>query len=199
MNKKWKSALALAAFGTFAAYQPVHAQQAQQAQQQPIIDGQAADVSVNEVLGTVVKVDHKKRDMTVKGPQGAEVDLHAGPEVRNFDQIKAGDKIRLAYQAALITDIKKAPYDTQPSLKILTDGAVAKPGTLPGVAVARTIQITGRIIGMEHKYGFIVVEGPRGRQRSFNVPNRQLLDQLQVGDLVQATYNEDLLLRVSKN
>src|SRR5262245_43341478 len=48
--------------------------------------GKAAAVATAEITATVVSVDKATRTITLKGPQRT-VDLVAGDEVRNFDQI----------------------------------------------------------------------------------------------------------------
>jgi len=54
--------------------------------------GKAAAVATVEVTATVVAIDKATRTVTLKGPQRT-VDVVAGDEVKNFDQIKVGDQI----------------------------------------------------------------------------------------------------------
>jgi hypothetical protein len=45
--------------------------------------------------------------VTLKGPQGNVVDVVAGDEVKNFDQIKVGDFVVVRYAEALTLELRK--------------------------------------------------------------------------------------------
>src|SRR5688572_5456273 len=76
--------------------------------------GKAAIVATAEVTATVVAVDKATRTVTLKGPQRT-VDIVAGDAVRNFDQIKVGDRVVAKYVEALTLELKKtkAPADAK--------------------------------------------------------------------------------------
>ncbi len=42
---------------------------------------------------TVGAIDHENRTGTLKFPDGTTATFKAGPEVRNFDQVKVGDQV----------------------------------------------------------------------------------------------------------
>ena len=50
---------------------------------------------------TITAIDPKTRGVTLKGPQGNEVVIVAGPEVKNFAQMKVGDNVDVQYLEAL--------------------------------------------------------------------------------------------------
>ena len=62
--------------------------------------GKAALVATAEITATVVAVDKATRTVTLKGPQRT-VDVVASDEVRNFDQIRVGDRLVVKYVEAL--------------------------------------------------------------------------------------------------
>ena len=51
--------------------------------------GKAAAVAAVEVVATVVAIEKATRTVTIRGPEGKAVDIVAGDEVKNFDQIRA--------------------------------------------------------------------------------------------------------------
>ena len=53
--------------------------------------------------GKVTAVDPATRTITLQGANGNTVDVLAGPEVRNFQQIKPGDTLTLDYYCLLYT------------------------------------------------------------------------------------------------
>jgi len=50
-------------------------------------------VRTTRVTATVARIDYAKRAVTVEGPNGKAVVVHAGPEVQRFNEIKKGDQI----------------------------------------------------------------------------------------------------------
>ena len=57
---------------------------------------------------TVVKVDHDTRMITLRGADGDEATIEAGPEVKNLDQLKAGDLVTAHFQRALALELLPA-------------------------------------------------------------------------------------------
>jgi ammonia channel protein AmtB len=58
-------------------------------------EGATADLM--QITAKVDAVDKKDRLITMTGPQGNTVVVEAGPKVKNFDRIKAGDDIVASY------------------------------------------------------------------------------------------------------
>ena len=61
---------------------------------------QPTDVELSDAVvltADVVGVDKADRILTLVGPRGNVVDVEAGDEVRNFDQIAVGDKVTATY------------------------------------------------------------------------------------------------------
>ena len=60
-----------------------------------------------DVTATISALDAAKREITLKGPEGREVTMVAGAEVKNFNQLKVGDKVDIQYVEALVLELKK--------------------------------------------------------------------------------------------
>ena len=60
-----------------------------------------------DVTATISALDAAKREITLKGPDGKEVTMVAGPEVKNYNQLKVGDKVDIQYVEALVLELKK--------------------------------------------------------------------------------------------
>ena len=58
--------------------------------------------------GKVTAVDPATRTITLQGANGNTVDVLAGPEVRNFQQIKPGDTLTLDYYESVAVDVRPA-------------------------------------------------------------------------------------------
>ena len=55
--------------------------------------GKGGVAEVVKLTATITAIDKATRDVTLKGPQGNEVTLTAGPDVKNFDKLKVGDQV----------------------------------------------------------------------------------------------------------
>src|ERR1700752_864991 len=87
---------------------------------------------------TVAAVDKATRTVTLKGSDGKEFEVVAGPEVRNFDQIKVGSEVVAGFHQALALELKKgggAPREAVESAQTTQ----ANPGGQPAAAAARTV------------------------------------------------------------
>jgi hypothetical protein len=69
--------------------------------------GAAVAAQTLKITATITAIDKATRDVTLKGPEGNLVTVTAGPEVKNFGQLKVGDKVDLQYVEALTLELKK--------------------------------------------------------------------------------------------
>jgi hypothetical protein len=157
--------------------------------------GKAAIVRAAEISAQVVAIDKATRTVTLKGPQGNSVDIVAGDEVKNFDQIKLGDFVVARYAQALTLELQKTKVKAgEPTV---TEGAArAKPGERPAVAGAREITAIADVIGVDAKKKTITLKGPRGNVVTLDVQNPDQFKVVKKGDQVQVTYTEALALSV---
>jgi len=66
-----------------------------------------ADVTFIEAEATVDKINKKTRVLRIKTSSGDLTELTAGPEIRNFSQIKIGDKIKVEYLLSVAFEVRK--------------------------------------------------------------------------------------------
>lgn len=155
--------------------------------------GKAAIISTAEVTATVVAIDKATRKVTLKGPEQT-VDVVAGKEVRNFDQIHVGDLVVVQYQLALSLELRKtrssaAPTDTMAAVR-------AKPGEQPAGAVGREIHALADVVKVDPKNSIISLKGPRGDIVDLHVQNKDHFKVVKTGDQVDVTYTEAMALSV---
>ena len=157
--------------------------------------GRAAIVRAAEISAQVVAIDKATRTVTLKGPQGNAVDIVAGDEVKNFDQIKLGDFVVARYAQALTLELRKTKVKAgEPTV---TEGAVrAKPGERPAVAGVREVTAIADVIGVDAKKKTITLKGPRGNVVTLDVQNPDQFKVVKKGDQVEVTYTEALALSV---
>lgn len=157
--------------------------------------GKAVVASAVEISAQVVGVDKATRTLSLKGPKGDVVDIVAGSEVKNFDQIKAGDAVVVRYLEALTLELRKAkaaPGD----VVVKEEAAKAKPGERPAVAGARQVSLIAEVVAVDPQKSTISLKGPKGRVVTLKVQNPEQFKVVKKGDQVDVTYTEALALSV---
>jgi hypothetical protein len=157
--------------------------------------GRAAVVQAAEISAQVVAIDKATRTVTLKGPQGHAVDIVAGDEVKNFDQIKLGDFVVARYAQALTLELRKTKVKAgEPTVR--EEAARAKPGERPAAAGVREVTAIADVIGVDAKKSTITLKGPRGNVVTLDVKNPDQFKVVKKGDQVEATYTEALAVSV---
>ncbi|WP_019465382.1 hypothetical protein [Dyella japonica] len=174
---------------------------AQQATTEPAVQSTADELAREDktITATVVSVDQQERFITLKGPKGKEVTIQAGPEVKNFDQLKAGDQVTAHYQAAVAVQIMPAG-SAKRDVTYDAGQATAAPGSKPGVKEGQAVTVTSKLTAIDLKNHTVTLKGPDGNERTIAVkdPERQAkMSELKVGDMVVATYVEALAVTVT--
>ena len=162
------------------------------AQQGAIVAGKAPGMAgvahTANVQAKITKIDQKTREITLQGPQGHEVTIEAGPEVKNFAQLKAGDMVDVQYLESLVLELKKGggmPVErTEEQAK-----TSARPGETPGAAGGRRVTVVGDVIDVDTAANKVTVKGPK-RTVVLDVADPEQLKMIAKGDQVQATYTE---------
>ncbi len=185
-------ALAAVAFAATAAAQQPGAGGAAVVASEP---GRAAIVKAAEISAQVVGIDKATRTVMLKGPKGNTVDVVAGDEVKNFDQIKLGDFVVARYVQALTLELVKTKAGIREK-SVVEDSARAKPGERPAGAVARQVTVLADVVGVDPKKKTITLRGPKGNVVTLDVQNPDHFKVVKKGDQVEATYTEALAMSV---
>ena len=146
---------------------------------------------------TVVAVDAAKRTVTVKSADGATRTFKAGKEVKNFDQIKAGDKVKATFFESVAVFVRKS--NEKASAAEATTVGVAPPGAKPGMFVVDTFEITAKVQDMDLKKRIVTLKGPEGNMRAFKVDKSvENLDKVKVGDELVVRVTDAMAIAVEK-
>jgi hypothetical protein len=163
-----------------------------QAQTGQVVAGSAPGVAgvaqTLEVAATITAIDAKTRAITLKGPQGNEKTVVAGPEVKNFAQLKVGDQVRVKYVEALVVELKKGST-AAPSITAKGGAEAAKPGAKPGAVAGRQVTVVGEVLETNASSQTIVVRGPQ-RTVELKVRDPEQFKLIAKGDRIEARYTE---------
>ncbi len=161
------------------------------------VKSEPGKVSMAEAISataSVEAVDKAKRLITLKGPKGNTFVVQAGPEVRNFDQIKAGDLVIVKYVEALTLELKKGGGQIRERIE-RENMASAKPGDQPAAAAGRTVTVIADVIGVDTAKQTMTLKGPK-RTVDLKVRDPNQLKLIKVGDQVEATFTEAVAVAV---
>jgi hypothetical protein len=157
--------------------------------------GKVVAVSTVELSAQVISINKATRTLTLKGERGNVVEIVAGDEVRNFDQIKVGDSVVARYLEALTLELKKTRVAAgEPTVS--EELGRAKAGERPAVAGAVTITGIADVVAVDPARSTISLKGPQGNVVVLDVRNPDQFKVVKVGDQVEVTYTEAVALSV---
>jgi hypothetical protein len=186
------SVVAVAAAIAFGATLPVAAQNSTGVTKAP---GAVTTVQRIKAVATVVAIDSATRAVTLKGPDGRETTVIAGPEVKNFAQIKVSDRVNVEYKEALTLELKKG--STEPRARAESSMAeAAKAGERPGAVAGRKVTVTAEVIGLNAATQTVTLRGPK-QTVDLKVADPEQFKRVAMGDRVEATYVEAVAVVVT--
>lgn len=144
---------------------------------------------------TIVAIDPATRSITLKRQDGKVMSTTLSPEVRNFEQLKVGDKVQAEYVQALALELKKSGGGTP----ALSGGEMLKrsePGQKPGGTATRQVAVLADVVTVDAKKKLVTLRGPQGNLVDLAVEDPEQLKNIRKGDQVQALYTESLAIRV---
>jgi hypothetical protein len=156
----------------------------------------AIEVGAITKTAKVTAVDPAKRTVTLVNPEGITNTYELGQNVRNFDQIKVGDEVKATLLEAVAVAVSKSNAPPDAGGRDLV--AVAPKGAMPGVIMAKTRQITAKIVSVDPQAQTVTVEGPAGGRPTLKVGPKVNLNELQTGDNVTLRVTDALAVRVEK-
>jgi Cu/Ag efflux protein CusF len=160
--------------------------------------GKGLAMQAVKASATVEAVDPATRSVKLKNSRGQERTITAGPEVRNFDQIKVGDTVTIEFVEALALELKKA----KDGKLIVGKGEVkslerSEPGMKPGGAATREVTAVADVVGVDSKKSKVTVKNDKGETFDLNIRDPEQLKLIKKGDQVQATYTEAMAISMT--
>ena len=157
--------------------------------------GKVAMAQTVKATATITAIDAATRAVTLKGPKGNEMVVTAGPEVKNFAQMKVGDQVTVEYVESLALELKKG--GGAPVAATAKEGAgAAKPGERPGMVGGRQVTIVADVIDVNAETQVVTLKGPQ-RTVEMKVRDPEQFKLIKKGDQVQATYTEAMAIAVT--
>jgi Cu/Ag efflux protein CusF len=152
---------------------------------------------VVEMTATVQAVDLENRLVTLRGPEGKVVKVHADQGVRNLAEIKLGDQVKARYYESLAIEVKKSG-EASPSAGSAQFSSRAKPGERPGGVETNVVTLVAGIEAIDTKNQTVTLKWPKGNSETVKVQDPNNLENVRVGDQVVITYTEAVAISVEK-
>jgi hypothetical protein len=146
--------------------------------------------------GEVIKIDAATRTVTLKNQDG-ETSIVAGPEVKNFAEIKVGDRFDVVYEMAVAIELVKVKNPGAPSEQVTTSTATAPQGDKPGIITTNTITATANVEAIDATKNVVSLRGPQGNVFKVKVQNPDLMKDIAVNEQVKVVYIEAIAAVVS--
>jgi hypothetical protein len=157
--------------------------------------GQAKAVALVTATGTIDSIDAASRTIKIKLPSGALREVEVGDEVRNFDQLKVGDKVKAKYVESLTIELKKDGKQVVGRTES-TSLDRAQPGAKPGGVAKHEVTVVADVVNVDAKKHLVQVKNEHGETVDLNVKDPEQLKLVKKGDQVQATYTVALAVAV---
>ena len=154
---------------------------------------------LEEVIATVDAVDQATRLLTVKGDDGSTASFVVGPEVKNFPQIRVGDKVVISYYRGIAAELQTKGTPLSKKVNQLDVASTAQPGTKPGASVGSAVHATVVIEKVDTKANTVSFKRPDGTSRTLPVETqegRDFIAKLKKGDQVEVLYIEAVAIEV---
>ncbi|HET9447725.1 MAG TPA: hypothetical protein VFO35_15775 [Steroidobacteraceae bacterium] len=151
-----------------------------------------------ELTGTIQAIDQQSRMVSLRSDDGRVFTVYAGTDVRNLDQVRAGDQVFVSFYEAIGAQVTTPAAATQ---GVQEEAAVirAARGARPAGAIAETLTTTVEIESVDTSLNTVTFRRADGLTRVLAIedPDAQtFIRKLKRGDLVQVTYMEAVAVAV---
>jgi hypothetical protein len=180
--RRWGTLLVLAAAFAGCAREPV----------KPLVTS-----DIRHVTATVAAVDLSTRIVSLRNEQGMAT-VEAGPEVRNLDKVKVGDKVVVSYFEGVAAELKKHGEGVK-GVDESTTTARTGTGDRPAGAIGHTVTTTVTIESVDKTFNIVTFRRQDGLVRTVTVKkpeSREFIRTLKHGDEVEVTYTEAVAVTV---
>ena len=147
------------------------------------------------VTATIEAIDSTTRMLSLRKSDGQHVDVRVPDDVKRFSTLKVGETISATYYENIVLILKPSTSTEPPADKLSAARTPATSGARAGT-VATQQTITATVDAIDMNVPSISFKGPRGWVYSSKVQDKAALAKVKVGDRVDITWTEALLLSV---
>jgi Cu/Ag efflux protein CusF len=156
--------------------------------------------SLNKMSATVEKISMDTREVTLRGKDGKEQTIQVGPEARNLDQVKVGDKVSVSYYEGFTAQMRLHDKPNE-GFQTAAGAVKAAPGERPGGAAAQSVSGTVTIDSIDLPGSKVTFHRPDGVAVTIPIrtdAGRKFVGTLKKGDVVDVMYTEAVAVDVTE-
>lgn len=161
---------------------------------QSIMEGAVTAEDAAIAVVTVVGVDKATRTLTLKGEDEEKWTFIASPDVRNFDQIKRGDRVIIEYFEGMALALGPKGSGVRARVDKL-EVERAKSGEKPAGKITKTVEALGLVAAVNPKERLVALQGAE-KTVVLKVADDVDLSQVKVGQEVEIVYVQSLAVSV---
>lgn len=143
----------------------------------------------------VTSVDPATRIIGLKRANGEPLEVVAGPEVKNLDQIKVGDNVVSRHTLALVMELIKGGNGIRERVES-SDSGSAKPGEKPEAYSAKKIAFVADVKKVDKKKQVVTLLGATNNTVLLKIRDPEQLKLIKKGDQIEGVYAEAVLISV---
>lgn len=144
----------------------------------------------SKMKAVVEAIDLATRQITLRSGKDRAVTMRVEERVRNLPEINVGDEVEVRYNESVGLEVRKAAEDES----IAVEEPPAEESA-DAQAVPRTTTIAD-VNAVSPRDKTVTIRDPEGRLHDLYVRNVAILESLEVGDRVVATYTEAVIVSV---
>ena len=149
---------------------------------------------VATATATVQAIDSANRIITLRSEDGTEDTMYVPTDVKRFDQVKVGDKLKVRYHESMVFQVRKpgAPSNKPDD----TTSASRTPGAKPGAQMSRQMTATVDVVAVDPAVPSITVKTADGRTVTRKIENKKNIEGVKAGDKIDITFTQAALIAI---
>lgn len=150
------------------------------------------------VVAQVSDIDHAARVVELETEDGDSFEMSVSPDVRNLDQVQAGDFVIAQIFQEVDIQVKANPEGLAPGASAAAVAERAEAGAMPAGALGASVTVSALVTDIDLEANTFTLRGPAGNEMTFEAQNPDNLRRSEVGDLVVITVTESLGVLVER-
>lgn len=142
----------------------------------------------------ITRIEKDARLVTLKNAAGDTLSVVCGPEVKNFDKLKIGDKVQTIYKETLSIRVDKSGEMVETTEQTSSS---AKKGDAPAAQFWEKREVKAKIIEIDKPGGTAEIETRSGEKFTVIPDHVENLDKVQVGNFVVVTQTSSRAISVT--
>ena len=153
--------------------------------------------NVIRTRATVTAIDPAARAVTIQGDHGP-VTIQVGPDVKNFNNLKVGDRVNISYYQGIAAQLVKGGKKvSDPAVSTFSTGTPA--GMRPSGQVGASATVTAKIQDVNLPTNTVAFTDSAGTTHIIQVRTPEMqsfIRELKRGDIVQVTFTDSVAVEV---